>query len=227
LVVTRIPGGVAGIRYTPGSGNADVIITGLVEKEYPIEERVIGPLLKAKGIAKIPRLFLLRGSFGALDDLARLAQLYQADSVFVPRSLERSFNDALSLSGLDSTSGISPVYYASEVSASDEPGYYLSSGSLLIRMEAGAFRFIQSGEVNEIHSQSRSGETVIVGGTLKADAAGWSPIRELGLKALICARFAQREGEKSVRQSAGGFEPAGCPIHDLSTQSELVLSPGR
>ncbi|MFZ1685117.1 MAG: ComEC/Rec2 family competence protein, partial [Candidatus Zixiibacteriota bacterium] len=173
LVVTRVPGGVAGIRYFPGSGNADIIVTGLAEKEYPVDERVFGPLLKSKGIAKVQKLIILGASFGALDDLVRFGQSYRADSVYVPVLLKHSFKDALVLSGLDSTRGVTVAYFGSGIQDSVRPGYYLSTGSVLLRMQGSEYLFIRSGDVKEIQLRSRAGETVITGGSFGPSASEW------------------------------------------------------
>jgi hypothetical protein len=226
LVVTRVPGGIAGIRYSTGSGVADVIISGLAEKEYPIDERVIAPLLKAKGVTKLQKLILLGASFGALDDIVRLGQSYQADSIYLPLRLEHSFKDACHLAGLDTIAGGNISYFGAGTLDSAKPGYYLSTGSVLLRMQESEYRFVRSGDPREIQSQSHSGETIITGSTLAAGESGWGLVREIGAKALVCARIAQAKGENGGKGLVDWADRAGCPIYDLSTQSELVLPPG-
>ncbi len=88
LLLFRLPGGVAGLVIDNSTRRADLLVTGLYGRTYPIHERVIIPVLEHHDIDSIHRLFVLSSDYAALEDLLRLSDQYPVDSVLIhPRLL--------------------------------------------------------------------------------------------------------------------------------------------
>jgi hypothetical protein len=90
-------------------------------------------------------------------------------------------------------------------------------------MVSGEYLFVRTGDAEEIQSRSHSGETIITGGTLVPGETGWHRLRDIGAKAVVCARIAQAKGENDGSGSVDQADQTGCPIYDLSTYSEVVF----
>jgi ComEC/Rec2-related protein len=88
LLLFRLPGGIGGLVMDRDSRQADLIVTGLYGRDYPIHERIINPILEREGVESVQRLFVISSDYTALEDLLRLADQHQTDSVLVhPRLL--------------------------------------------------------------------------------------------------------------------------------------------
>lgn len=88
LLLFRLPGGVAGLVIDNSTRRADLIVTGLSGRTYPIHERIIIPVLENHNIDNIHRLFILSSDYAALEDLLRLSDQFPVDSVLIhPRLL--------------------------------------------------------------------------------------------------------------------------------------------
>ncbi len=92
--VARIPGGTAVVVEGSLLQNPDIVLTGIESRDYPIDERILEPLLKQRSISKLGRIIVFGAGFDALDDIIRLAQQFDADSVLLPGELIPSFRDA-------------------------------------------------------------------------------------------------------------------------------------
>ncbi len=79
--VFRSPGGMAALRTEPGSPLADLIVLDARAQRYPLEERFLVPALTAVAADRLGWLIIVEADYAALDDLLRLAQKHEADSV--------------------------------------------------------------------------------------------------------------------------------------------------
>jgi competence protein ComEC len=86
-----IPGGIVSvIDYTQ---NSNMIITGINNRDYKIDEKIIIPKLDELEVKNITRLFVLSADYSAIDDLIRLILIYKVDSVYLDDRIINSFKD--------------------------------------------------------------------------------------------------------------------------------------
>ena len=96
--IATIPGGVAVIVRDNGSNNGDLIISGLYDRDYPIDDRILKPALEGLEIEKLNSVFIISSDYGSLGDLSNLIIDFEADSVYIPTTLEKSFMDIINQS---------------------------------------------------------------------------------------------------------------------------------
>ncbi len=98
LWISSLPGGVAVIVKENDCNNGDLIISGLYDRDYPIDDRILKPLLEGLEIEKLNSVIIISSDFGSLKDLANLITDFEFDSVYVPVTLEKSFRDIINQS---------------------------------------------------------------------------------------------------------------------------------
>ena len=90
----KIPGGamvlVRGERYS----KVDLVITNVIGRDYPVDEKIIIPWLESKSVSEIGRLSVFGAQYDALDDIARIVAGYSVDSLFIPSLLVPAWSDA-------------------------------------------------------------------------------------------------------------------------------------
>lgn len=99
VVCQAIPGGVAAVVQSIRKDHADLVITGIKGKTYPIEERIIEPLLQSVAVNRIDRIIVLSAAYDGIDDILRLADRYDTPVLYVAADIENSFRDAVRFSG--------------------------------------------------------------------------------------------------------------------------------
>ncbi|MGH8015727.1 MAG: ComEC/Rec2 family competence protein, partial [Candidatus Zixiibacteriota bacterium] len=130
LSIFSIPGGTAILANENSSGNADLIITGLESKSYPIDERVFESSFMSLGIRKINRLFVLSSEFGAMDDILRVSDKYESKEIYIDQRLDKSFRDITN--SLYGTGDIRIKLFSGILKRSDDPGIFPAQNALLI-----------------------------------------------------------------------------------------------
>jgi competence protein ComEC len=88
-----IPGGI--VSLIDYKSSSDLIITGINNRDYKIEEKIIYPKLEELEVKNIKRLFVLSADYSAIDDLIRLISNYKIDSVYLDDGILNSFKDNL------------------------------------------------------------------------------------------------------------------------------------
>ncbi|MBN1212455.1 MAG: ComEC/Rec2 family competence protein, partial [candidate division Zixibacteria bacterium] len=63
LDMIKIPGGVAGIIKQNRQNRGDLIITDILDRDYPVEEKILKPFLERAGIERLDRIFLLTAPY--------------------------------------------------------------------------------------------------------------------------------------------------------------------
>jgi len=104
--IATVPGGVAAVVRPANSRDADLILTGLAAKDYPVDQRVVRPLLSRSNIRHVRSITLLSADFDALQYVARLADSLLVARLYLHQRLEASWSDYVRFSG---HSPLSPV----------------------------------------------------------------------------------------------------------------------
>ncbi|MFH2049336.1 MAG: ComEC/Rec2 family competence protein, partial [bacterium] len=97
--ITSIPGGIAGFIKKQGSINGDLIVSGLYDRDYPVDDRILKPIMDNLGIKKLNSVFIVASDFGSLKDLTNLISDFDTDSVFISDRLANSIKDIIIQSG--------------------------------------------------------------------------------------------------------------------------------
>lgn len=93
--IFSIPAGVSAIIHSPGSGRGDLVLTGLMGRDYPIEERIFAPALDQLQIVKLDRIIILSLDYGAIDDILRLSAQRSVDRLYLPADLMPAWVDLI------------------------------------------------------------------------------------------------------------------------------------
>ena len=76
-----------------GDKSCDLIITNCYGTDYPIDEYIINPFLKERGISKIDNMIILSSQYDGLNDLIETALEFEAEVIHISKELEQSFKD--------------------------------------------------------------------------------------------------------------------------------------
>jgi len=187
----KVPGGVATVVSRDGTGEADLILTGLSGKNYPMEERILQPLLNDLSITKLSSLFVLDANYGALDDIIRLAHLYRPSTLYIHQALGSGFSDVLARD----SSGISApaVSYFRETTGSiPDSGYYADDHGLWLCRPGSVLLFSSRIRARHFSTLPVPESPVLVLGELwRPSATDWILLRESGYRFIICSRVEQ------------------------------------
>lgn len=95
---TKLPGGVAVIVNDSESNDSDLIISGLYDRDYPIDERILKPILEGLEVEKLNSVIIISSDYGSLRDLLNLMEDFKVDSIYVSKTLEKSLRDIINQS---------------------------------------------------------------------------------------------------------------------------------
>jgi len=194
LDVEKVPGGAAVLVRSDRSSVADLIITRLSRKTYPIDERVFEPMLRRHGIDKLGRLIVLASDYDALDDILRLAGSWSVDSLFAGRGLASSITDIRTRADSTVYSG-EIIFFGGRSTESVMRGYRL--GEKVVRLGVDpAFRADIVDRLSpEIFASSTSEAkgVLIVGERWSPSAHDWITLYRSGYDRIVCAEFEQSE----------------------------------
>jgi len=211
-----VPGGVAVMIRVDDTNRPDLIITGLQARNYPLDERVLAPLLYERKAGQLNGVFLLSADYDALDDLLRIAFGFAARSFYARRNLAPSLSDVVSRMS-NSPSTIDFHYFDGPASASTVPGYYLGDSKITVMLEHTRIDIVPRLLAEHFQPVAFSGPAVLVIGSKWTPAADdWIRLHRAGYDRIVCAKLEQ--GESSAWPDAE-LDPDGAPpdyIWDLS-----------
>ncbi len=220
-----VPGGVAAIVKRAEGSEADLILTGLRGRSYPIDERIIKPCLVELGAVRLRSVFVLSAEFSAIDDVLRLTQSCSECRLYVDRRYERSFKDVMAL---DTTycSGLSFFTFGAATIEYDRGGaYYCPSRSgLLLSANGSNILFCDQIRPEHLGADRAHSETVLViGQTWQSTVEDLVYIGRLGFGRIVCSKIVQPRSYEEP--SAGDWPARGLPVNvcDLSRRGRLRL----
>jgi hypothetical protein len=180
-----------------GTGEADLILTGLSGRDYPVEERILKPILNDLSIEKLSSLFVINADYDALDDIIRLAHLYKPGTLYVYQTLGPGFSDVLAR---DSSGNSMPsVRYFKEISDSTSDfGYSTDAHGLWLRWQGSTLIFSDRFRTHHFSQLSEAESPVLVlGEPWKPAATDWIRLRESGCRLVICSKVEQYFEDKT------------------------------
>jgi ComEC/Rec2-related protein len=190
LNLIKIPGGLAGVIKHDNQNHGDLIITDLVSRKYPVEEKILKPFLERAGIERVDRIFLLASPYNALDDILRLAVGCKTSQIHAPASLRASLMDARALGNLPETDAVEYVFHAGSGEEIDGPGYYPSSTGLWVVLDRARILF-----VNELSTETAGvmpglrEDLIVIGRKWQPSAEDWLRLHRAGFEKIICSKI--------------------------------------
>ena len=221
-----IPQGVAAVVMRPGSKDADLVITSMTGRAYPIEERIIVPELKHLGVGSLNAIFVVSADYDAIDDILRLAGSLKASCVYISRRLEPSFRDVVNLD-----SSISRTYNLVVLNRNIEPVigrgcfYGLTARGLLLSANGTEVIFCDCLMPGHFTSPDTSAnQTLIIGRPWSTSLEDLTRLGHTGYDDIVCSKIVQldRRAEPAAAKSGQIALPTG--IHDLSRLESMTLS---
>ncbi|MEE8577072.1 MAG: hypothetical protein V3T31_07430, partial [candidate division Zixibacteria bacterium] len=221
-----IPQGTAAVVIRPGCKDADLVITSMMGRAYPIEERIIVPELKHLGVDSLNAIFVVSADYDAIDDILRLAGSLNASCVYISRRLEPSFRDVVNLD-----SSISRTYDLVVLNRNTEPvigrGYFygLTARGLLLSANGSEVIFCDCLSAGHFTGQdSFANQTLIIGRPCSTSLEDLTRLGHTGYNDIVCSKIVQldRRTEPAAAKSGQIALPTG--IHDLSRLENVTLS---
>ena len=225
LELESVPGGVSALVTSPGRESGDLVITGLREGDYQIEERVLLPKLRRSGVTSLSKVFLLSSDFGVLDDVLRLTDSVRVDSLLIPPGLEASLRDVVSQKGDPLRTEIVLLHPSDKV---ESFGWVAVKGGVELRLPESRVVFLPRVLVEQIKIPANDHaidpvKTLVIGETWTPAATDWVSLREAGCTHIICSKIAQAFSEADSDPS---IDPDQIPPDycvDLSQVGRYVL----
>ena len=203
----RVPGGIAAIVGLE-DGRADLILTGLISRDYTIDERILQPLLDREEVGQLDQLFVIGADFNALDDILRLARSTQASRLWLDSDLRSAASDSR-FRGL--TDSLELRYFGGTISSQPENGYVATRNHLTLSRSGHTFVFIPTADGLGKHSPNLtvSSGVLVVGGRLPNAPELWLKLRSAGYSRVVCPVIEQSPqfGETDPLLDPNGIVP--------------------
>ncbi len=222
VYLTTVPGGIAGL-YQPINGKPDLILTGLIDRPYQIEEKVILPWLKDHQVAKMNRCFVLSANYQSLDDLIRLADSCDIEQLFISTHNEAWIRQVCTELQVDEQISKRIRFFGGVANAS-AAGVALSQNQIDMVLPEGTITFVGSAEKLVFRNQFPSLPTVaVLGKHWRCEADDWIALHELGLDQIVCPKIAQLNSNSSADPHESGEPAVPAYLHQLSKLGELKI----
>ena len=190
MEVTSVPGGVAALVYRPGAGEANLVLAGLQARDYPVDERILCPWLESRGVTELNAIFVASCTYGAIDDVFRLASTYHSPDIYIHESLQSSFADVGAMTaGPNSTPRVTG--YGGSPPESIREGITPCNLGVLVRL--GGHSALVTDRIREGHFRWQppcSTHLLVVGERWQPCAADWISLRSRGTTAVVCSKIA-------------------------------------
>jgi len=222
VAVERVPGGVAAIVWTGNTTKPDLIITGLSRQSYPLDERVLQPMLHRHGSEKLSRLILLNADYSALKDILRLSATLGVDTVYAGRDLAASIGDIRKGMG-DSTLQAPVRFFGGQSTALEQSGYSLSQDRITWRLNGTQFDIVDQVRFNSLMSSAvQPGGTLVIGVQWYPSADDWIRLSQAGYERIICAKIEQ-PSESPWPDAELGLDALPDYLYDLSRSGPVTI----
>jgi ComEC/Rec2-related protein len=226
IVIERVPGGVATIICRDNTVDPDLIITGLSRQSYPLDERVLQPLLRRHGYEGLSRLIVLDADYNALKDVLRLSAKLAVDTVYAGRGLAASIEDIHSQTG-ESAFQTPVVFFSGQPVQVEQGGYFLSEDRVTWRQGDSQIDVVDQVRLKALTlSPLRSGGTLVIGRQWYPAAEDWIRLRQAGYERIVCAEIEQPR-ESLWPDTELGLDALPDYLHDLSRSGPMTFHPER
>ncbi len=216
LRINTVPGGIAVSVTSPDSSTA-MVITGLLERPYDLDRRILRPIVETQHLSRPGRLFVLAGDYGAADDLLRFAVSAHIDTLYVDARLGGSVRETADRLGLEGQMAIRE--FGGEASGQTASVRADSRGVLIITDRHSVLITRSLPGAPEILEQP---DIWICGRTWRPTPDDWLALQRSGVKRIICSRIEQALPEDEGARAADLALPEW--ISDLSRSTSVTIS---
>ncbi len=194
--LSNVPGGTVMVIKPNESSQADMIITSLRSKEYPIDEYILVPLLRQLKINTLENIFLLSAEYDAVDDVLRLAKKMSASRFVIPAGLENSVQDIIRFS-LNSVFPVDITIAGKSPADTRKIGYYPFEGGIVVNLGKEVFTVVNrlTPKVREYSSDGQS-SILVVGYPVKQGNIDWDLLSEDRYPKIICSKIIHSTSKK-------------------------------
>ena len=223
VAIERVPGGAAVIVWQSNSDEPDFIITGLSKQSYPLDERVLQPLLNRYGIERLSRLITLSADYDALEDLLRLSKKFAVDTLYAGAELRASIEDIVGSRG-DSTLQTPILFFGDKPSAADQDGLFLGQDLITLRRGEVQLDIVDRPKLEFLALSSLpEGSTLVIGRDWHPSAEDWIHLRQAGYGKIICSEIEQ-PNLSLWPDTELGLDALPDFLHDLSRAGSVNFS---
>lgn len=221
-----VPGGIAAVVKDPESVTADLVITGIHGKTYPIDERIINPELSRLEASRLNSLFVISARYDAIDDILRTARKYGGERVFVDNSLKPSFQDVARLMS-DTVIRIQPMHSTDVGRPAGKADCYFCCTEAGLMFVADGSKVVFANRLMPEHFQARSDSLMtclVVGSSWRMSLGDLEDLRLSGYRRIYCSKMEQRISNE-LPAGYGGPAPAlPTYVFDLSRRGSVTLA---
>ncbi len=191
LDIFNIPGGSAVLVKQTLAGSPDLVITGVMARPYPLDERIFETAFNDLGVRKIGRIFVLSAEYGAMDDIIRLANKHAAKELYIDERLSRSFAD-ISNSVALLEKGLKLKIFSGSLPADLKPGIYSSSSHIAIVLESAKVCVVSElNKSSSIIQNDKMPAALIIGSSGNLNILEVDDFLKQGFSVVICSKFNQ------------------------------------
>lgn len=170
-----LPGGIGAVIRQTGN-EADLIVTGLAGRDYPVDEQILLPLLEGLQTDRLRSLVIVAADYDAADDLIRLARKLHVQTIYAAADLKQVFADVVH-SDPDGQS-VKIIRWHTDRLTIDRPGYYCIDEGLLANFGTTAILFADRLNPQQVTMIPRApDQTLLVCARFtlpKADTSSWA-----------------------------------------------------
>lgn len=225
MELAKIPGGVVALIRTGGLSEADLIITGMIERKYPVEEKILTPVFEKARLDKIKRLFILTADFKAIDDILRLAELFRVEKIYAAAYLKASLTDILARGNFHFPEAFDISFFSPAVEPKTFPGYYADEKGFWLILEHS--RVLFTNRVTEAvfaPNEDKHQSILVIGECWSPSENDWASLSGAGYGIIICSKI-----EPPFHLTSGftaSYHDRSRPdfLYDLERQGPLYLS---
>ncbi len=190
VLCTTVPGGNMAIVNIENN-EVDLIINGIKGKSYLIDEKIIIPKLESRKIKKIDKLIVLKSDYSAIDDLLRIAERYEVNSIYLPKSLQNSFIDKIK----NTVEGLLAIKLEvlQELESEDfDIGYSLYENSFSLKTTGYEITFVDKiSQKNLQPFNDKLKRILIIGSSWNISLHDYLTLKDLQYEKVICSKIAQ------------------------------------
>ncbi|RKX29476.1 MAG: hypothetical protein DRP47_01685 [Candidatus Zixiibacteriota bacterium] len=220
--LVSVPGGIAAVIQQNDQADGDLIITGLKDRDYPIDDRILVPTLERLGIKTINSMFVISSDYGSINDLVRTAERTAVNKLFVPEQLACSFRDVINLSKFNLCT--EAMIVSQNIQRGHKSvGYYPFKNGVLFQSQDSSMMFVNKLVPNQIAeiTPGRCDRLVVGRGVeISKELECWAV--EYGISSIV-ARWAKWSGSKDYSSDLSPKEGVPIAVTDLSQSGALRL----
>ena len=203
---------------------ADVIVTSLIARPYPLDERILTPILTRAGVEKVRSVSLLQADYAALDDVVRLSHDWKSERLLVPLDMRAAVSTVMRQHSAFSSSPCSLVVFGDKTSVPKQTG--LSFGKLGACLATPDHMIFVCDKLQPEHFQPGGGQRnriLITGRTWSPAPEDWIRLKNAGYELIVAASIRPNQAVSDDLAQQISVESLPDFLYDLKRLGPLVL----